>query len=161
MSARFLAVLLCAVPARGQLEVNDADSIIDWPGLPQFIQPLAPIAISPAQIDVWKLALRQPEAEARRLTLHAIQEAHGNGWMGLEVAVPDLETLLDVTDLQPVLRRDAAATLVALDDRKAAPRLLDLIKSDDLDMMLAVDPGLGRWRYLPAFAKGVKRRRLG
>ena len=106
------------------------------------------LAFSEKLLPLWLEALDRPDAEPRRLAIDTLALAAERGMPGLDAAVPRLETILG-DDHDPLTRRAAAATLVALDASTAAPLLAAAADRDGLLVARAVEPALARWDHAP------------
>jgi len=101
-------------------------------------------------IDVWREALRDPGQDLPRQAAQALGEAHLLRIPKTRDAIPELLGLLDRQD-QRFVRIAATRTLVMMEARETAPRLLELVRSrDDLDLSQIVEPALAQWKYEPA-----------
>src|SRR5262245_9659051 len=127
----------------------------DEPDSIMYREPQVPVArtvktFPKGLTELWLAALDRPEREVRSQAALAIAAAHEAGMPGLGVATGPLTKLLDRPDEHPAVLTAAARALVALDARDAAPVLLRLARSGDLDLRELVEPALARWDYRPA-----------
>jgi len=146
-----MAPCLCAVawlasigPAAA-VEVDaarHADPVIPTPPtITRFSSKLKPL---------WLEALAHPEADLRREAAQTIAIAHEQGMTGLDEAIDPLAEILDAADQHPAVMLACARTLIVLEARDKAPRLLKHALGGSLDMAQIVEPALARWGFRPA-----------
>ena len=126
---------------------------IDWP---MYDQPRLPDLkeikqFHPGLLDLWLAALQRPHTEMRVRAADAIAEAHRLGMAGvLEKTGSALIALLNTPDLDPIVYRGVAETLVVLDAREAAAVLLEHNRSGGREIVMTTDRAMARWDYKPA-----------
>jgi HEAT repeat protein len=103
--------------------------------LPKFSDSLVPL---------WLQALDRPDAETRRVAAGTFAIAATRAMPGLEPGVTPLRQILSEDD-DPVVRRAAAAALVAMDAKDAADALRAAATNDGLLMAEIVEPALAEW----------------
>lgn len=98
----------------------------------------------------WRAALLHPESELRSQGIASIRLAHRYGMPGLAELEGALRVVLQDTSAQPATRTAAAAALVELDCRQAAPLLSEQAAAGPLHLQLAVESGLAKWDFQAA-----------
>jgi HEAT repeat protein len=106
---------------------------------------------------LWLEVLQRPEVDYQCKAALTIGLAHQRGLKGLERTVPLLVRTLERPDQHLSVRLAVARTLVELDAREAARRLLRHAQSGDSDLRAIIEPALARWDHRPARADWLER----
>ncbi|MCE9591880.1 MAG: HEAT repeat domain-containing protein [Planctomycetes bacterium] len=159
--ALVLTLTVAAVCPMGQIAraLTPPDPAIDSPMFKDpYVEPATEVtAFAPRLKELWLAALDDPIADTRRLAADAIGQASELGMTTLADAGPRLADLLTKPDPEPLVRLAAAAALVRMNHRAAAPALLERAGADGTDMTLLADKALALWDYQPARAFWRKR----
>jgi HEAT repeat protein len=94
--------------------------------------------------DVWTLALKHEEADAKQLAARSIVIANRNGLKEWKPTEPLL--LKNLKDKHRAVRLASAAALVELRVLEAAPALANAADLDGLEMSQLVEPALANWK---------------
>jgi hypothetical protein len=116
---------------------------------PEIDVPAAVYVSSPKLKSLWLEALARPEADMQRMAADAISRGHAAGIVGLEEAVPNLETLLAKTQSHPAVRLAVARALIELGASSSAETMAASASVCGADLRQVIEPALARWNYRP------------
>jgi HEAT repeat protein len=106
--------------------------------------------LSPRLRPLWLEALGQPDAWTRQQALEAFASAHEQGMPDVISLAPQFIEQLKKPGQHPLVKLEAARTLVRIDASIAAADLMAATLDADVAMILLVDPALARWDHAPA-----------
>lgn len=116
---------------------------------PELTVPPVQYTLDPRNVELWREALRRPEAEYQYRAADAIRRAQRQGFPGLHVAVPELLKLLQDQQTPPFVKAAAAQALIALDASESSALLWESARTAGLELRQIVEPALARWNYQP------------
>jgi len=162
-ASTILAILLIAAvstPRVLALPRENVEPLVDSPmNVDPNIRPLEPERVfADGLAEIWKWALEEPDADTRRRTADSIASAHASGMPGLDAFVPKLIELLNAPQQHRLVKLAMVKALIALDARDAAVgAFFQHNRQDGVDMVLATDAALARWKHEPAKDVWLKR----
>lgn len=107
--------------------------------------------------SIWRLALRRPEADYQQKAAETIARAYRYGVPGMPDLVPELENILTADKSHPTARYSAANTLIVLESKGSAPKLLEASQKHGADLRQLIEPTLAKWDFAPAREIWTKR----
>jgi HEAT repeat protein len=142
-------LVLVAAPLSGQEPRKEViRDLKEWPmySSPTIGRSTEKIVHSPELIPLWMAALKSEELDLQRQAADTIVIARRAGVEGLEKMIPTLMEIARHPEPHPTVLAAVCRALIALDHRPAAPRLLELVKQDQLLLCQLIEPGLTDWK---------------
>lgn len=116
---------------------------------PELTVPPVQYTLDPRNVELWREALRRPEAEYQYRAADAISRAQRQGFPDLHVAVPELLKLLQDQQTQPFVKAAAAQALITLDASESSALLWESARTGGFELRQIVEPALARWNFQP------------
>ncbi|MCI0681443.1 MAG: hypothetical protein L0Y71_05000 [Gemmataceae bacterium] len=125
--------------------------------LPELAVPPIVTRLPEQAKELWLRALASQEMDLQIKAAGAIGRAHRRGFAGMDTTIAPLMTAFDKADVKAAARLAMARTLVALDARASAAKLLEHAQSGDSDLRNIVEPALVSWNHGPARTMWLQR----